>query len=223
MPSHARLTALRELWWAEAGRNQVLPLWEGPKSRAGLHPARVSARRPWRAMCRAAAASARRSCRRCWAGSPRRPRLRSLRTLPGSRPRVLCALGDLNGGWAFYLLDGRPVSCLVSFGESTRMAPGRPSAARRPRRDRPVLALVQRARRVPDCWSTGTGGAGRSSWRTGHVPALATAGARMLVGRDGGLPFNDDYEPPFPFTGVLRRVVLQQRGWRGSADRCRAG
>jgi hypothetical protein len=30
----------------------------------------------------------------------------------------------------------------------------------------------------------------------------------MLVGRDGGLPFNDDYEPPFPFTGVLRRLVL---------------
>jgi hypothetical protein len=40
-------------------------------------------------------------------------------------------------------------------------------------------------------------------------PALATAGARMLIGRDGGLPFNDDYEPPFPFTGVLRRVVLR--------------
>ncbi len=33
-----RLTALRELWWAEAGRNQVLPLWEGPASRTPLHP-----------------------------------------------------------------------------------------------------------------------------------------------------------------------------------------
>ena len=40
-------------------------------------------------------------------------------------------------------------------------------------------------------------------------PGLATAGARMLVGRDRGLAFNADYEPPFPFTATLRRVVLR--------------
>ena len=39
--------------------------------------------------------------------------------------------------------------------------------------------------------------------------ALRTAGARMLVGRDSGLPFNDDYEPPFPLTGTLNRLVLR--------------
>ena len=40
-----RVRALRELWWAEAGRNQVLPLWEGPKSRTGIHPAEYPAPR----------------------------------------------------------------------------------------------------------------------------------------------------------------------------------
>ena len=58
-----RLLALRELWWAEAGRNQVLPLWEGPGPRTGIHPAEYR-RTPRRAMYRAAAGSARRSCRR---------------------------------------------------------------------------------------------------------------------------------------------------------------
>jgi hypothetical protein len=40
-------------------------------------------------------------------------------------------------------------------------------------------------------------------------PGLSTAGARMFVGRDVGLPFNDDYQPPFPCTAVLRRLVIR--------------
>ena len=31
----------------------------------------------------------------------------------------------------------------------------------------------------------------------------------MYVGRDVGLPFNADYEPPFPCTAVLRRLVIR--------------
>ena len=39
--------------------------------------------------------------------------------------------------------------------------------------------------------------------------ALSTAGARMVVGQDRGLPFNDDYQPPFPFSATLRRLVMR--------------
>ena len=31
----------------------------------------------------------------------------------------------------------------------------------------------------------------------------------MFVGRDVGLPFNDDYQPPFPCSAVLRRLVIR--------------
>jgi arylsulfatase len=34
-------------------------------------------------------------------------------------------------------------------------------------------------------------------------------GAGLLVGRDRGFPVSDDYEPPFPFTGTLREVVIE--------------
>ena len=34
-------------------------------------------------------------------------------------------------------------------------------------------------------------------------------GAGLLVGRDRGFPVCDDYEPPFPFTGVLREIVFE--------------
>jgi hypothetical protein len=47
--------------------------------------------------------------------------------------------------------------------------------------------------------------------------ALATAGARMLVGRDRGLPFNDDYEPPFPLTGAILHKLALRAGRPGAA------
>jgi hypothetical protein len=48
----------------------------------------------------------------------------------------------------------------------------------------------------------------------------------MLVGRDAGLPFTGDYEPPFPFTATLRRVVLrsgQPADPRSTAERVDLG
>ena len=44
----------------------------------------------------------------------------------GGAEGVLCAMGDLNDGWALYLLDGNPVAALVSFGISTRLASSQP-------------------------------------------------------------------------------------------------
>ena len=32
---------------------------------------------------------------------------------------------------------------------------------------------------------------------------------RLLVGRDYGTPVCDDYQPPFPFTGHIHRVVCE--------------
>jgi arylsulfatase len=128
----------------------------------------------------------------------------------GSGPAegVICALGDLNGGWAFYLLDGRPVSCLISLGEATRIGGAEVLSA-----GAHVLtvgydpALAGPGRFWLEVDGAVAAEAGHA--RPAMFPGLATAGARMLVGRDGGLPFNRDYEPPFPFNATLRRVVLR--------------
>jgi arylsulfatase len=39
-------------------------------------------------------------------------------------------------------------------------------------------------------------------------PGVSTAGGGLLIGRDRGFAINDDYEPPFAFTGTLRRVAM---------------
>jgi arylsulfatase A-like enzyme len=200
-----RLMALRELWWAEAGRNQVLPLWEGPASQTRLHPAEYPAP--------ASAAYVPGGGGICEAQLPSMiggfTAIAELEVPAGAvAAGVLSALGDLNGGWTFYLLDGRPVTCLVSFGRSTRLAasvavePGSHLVSVRYVPSFSGPALLELA--VDGCVVAATGHDAPAMF-----PGLATAGARMLVGRDGGLPFNDDYEPPFPFTGVLRRLVLR--------------
>ena len=201
-----RVLALRELWWAEAGANQVLPLWEGPKSRTGIHPGEYPA--PREAVYRPGGGGI------CEAQLP--PMIggftarAEIEIAAGGAPAegVICALGDLNGGWGFYLLDGRPVSCLVSLGEVTRIA-GSGTLDSGPHvvtaGYEPSLAGPARFWLDVDGELVAEAGHGRPAM----FPGLATAGARMLVGRDGGLAFNDDYEPPFPLNAALRRLVLR--------------
>jgi arylsulfatase A-like enzyme len=218
-----RAVALRELWWAEAGRNQVLPLWEGPKSRTGIHPAEYPA--PAQASYLPGGGGI------CEAQLPPMTggfsATAEIELPAGSRPAegVICALGDLNGGWAFYLVDGRPVSCLISLGETTRIAGSDLVAAG------PHVLMVSFAPSLtgPARFCLHVDGelvAEAGHGRPALFPGLSTAGARMLVGRDAGLPFTGDYEPPFPFTATLRRVVLrsgQPADPRSTAERVDLG
>ncbi len=215
-----RALELRELWWAEAGRNQVLPLWEGPQSRTELHPGEYPA--PAEAsyvpggggICEAQLPP-------MIGGFTATADIEIPATGEGPAEGVICALGDLNGGWAFYLLDGCPVSCLVSLGQATRVA-GEQALASGPHvvsvSYEPSLTGTARFCLRVDGKPVAEAGHGKPAL----FPGLATAGARMLVGRDRGLPFNADYEPPFPFTATLRRVLLrsaQHADPRTTADR----
>ena len=200
-----RVLALRELWWAEAGRNRVLPLWEGPRSRTGIHPAEYPPPREASylpgggGICEAQLPP-------MIGGFTASAELEIAAGPPAEG--VLCALGDLNGGWAFYLLGGRPVSCLISLGQVTRVASADVLAPGR----RVVSVHYQPSLTGPAAFSLqvdGTPAAEAGHGRPAIFPGLATAGARMYVGRDVGLPFNDDYRPPFPCTAVLRRVVIR--------------
>ena len=44
------------------------------------------------------------------------------------------------------------------------------------------------------------------------IPLSLGLAAGVSVGRDAGAPVTDEYTPPFPFTGTLRRVVYDVSG-----------
>jgi arylsulfatase len=118
---------------------------------------------------------------------------------------MVCAFGDLHDGFALYLLDGCPVATFVSGGQTTRLAA-----------ETPVPSGVCSV-------SLSAGGGqltlavdGETAGTAAHrgmlmFPAVGTAAGGLLVGRDRGLAVSDDYEPPFPFSGTLRRITFSSR------------
>jgi len=198
-PERARL--LEELWWAEAGRNQVLPLFEFPASMAHMHPGELKP--PSSAVYRPGGGPI------AVASLP--PTMGGF-TLTASvvvpedgASGVLTALGDHHGGWGFYVLDGRPVAAFALLGSSARVAAPDPLA---PGAHELVLRYeTGRSARVVLAVD-GIDVAEAPLPGMLFFPNLTTAGAGMFVGRDRGLPLTEDYRPPFPFTGTLERVEL---------------
>jgi arylsulfatase len=193
-----------ELWWAEAGRNQVLPLEDGFISRAsGLEPS------PWGFRARAELAPGGGPV--CETFVP--PMMGGFRLtaeveLPDAGAHgVIAALGDWHNGWALYFLDGRPVVCINRFGEPFRAAAARSLAAGR----HVVEALYRRASRGGGPLALRADGALVGE---GHVAGdlpfrWQIGGTGILVGHDRGFPVCDDYRPPAPFSGTIERVVLE--------------
>lgn len=212
--------ALRDLWWAEAGRNQVLPLWEGPQSRTGIHPGEYPP--PVEATYVPGGGGICEAQLPPMLGGFTATAFIEIQASSGAPAEgVICALGDMNGGWAFYLLAGRPLSCLVSFGQATRVAGADALAPGRHK----VVVSYEPSLTGPARFCLHVDGeivAEAVHGKPAMFPGLSTAGARMLVGRDIGLPFNEDYQPPFPFTATLHRVVLrsgQPEDLRTTAER----
>ena len=123
------------------------------------------------------------------------------------RPAILAAMGDWTGGFALFVRDGRLVFVLNRAGDEARVesevaGPARPSRARVR-----VHARPRRARRRR-CSTT-------TSWsrtRCSRCPrrwCSSTAAPCSCSGRDRGLPVCADYEPPFPWTGVLHELVIE--------------
>lgn len=201
----ARAAAMAELWWGEAGRNQVLPLFEGPSSLSALHPGEFSP--PEAASYTAGGGPI------CEAQLPPMAggfsATAELDVPEGALAEgVICALGDLNGGWALYLLEGRPVACLVSSGQGTRLTAPEPIAAGR----RTVsLRYLPGRGGGPNLFLLLDGVEVAQGDHGGLVmfPALSTAGGGLLVGRDRGLAVCEDYQPPFPLSGPLRSLVIR--------------
>ncbi|HEX7094546.1 MAG TPA: arylsulfatase, partial [Acidimicrobiales bacterium] len=113
-----RVRQLEELWWVEAGRNQVLPLFEGTPEPRHTHPGEYP--RPARAVYRPGGGTIAES---------RLPAMFGGFTVTAdvdvpdgaAAHGVICALGDRHGGWALYVVDGRPIVTFVVFGRTTRL------------------------------------------------------------------------------------------------------
>jgi arylsulfatase len=197
-----RLRAMIELWWAEAGRNQVLPLMDSFLGRASaLIPPPHGPR--WRAELRPGGGAVSEDSIPPLMGGFR---LQADVDVAAPASGILCALGDWSNGWAFYLLEGKPVltfnilgtlyrfagAHVVSAGSHTIGAEYRWGSAGRSLSllvDGAVVAHGPLRPRLPLRWQIG--------------------GAGLLVGHDRGFPVCDDYEPPFPFSGTLQRLLIE--------------
>ena len=203
---------LVERWWAEAGRNNVLPIADsflGRVDRARAVAARAAVAQRCSGPGGGPVSEDALPAARCRV--PAHGRARRSAPTDGRRPSgVLCALGDWSNGWALFVrrrasgggVRGRSASEYPS-GVAGRAragrAPGRPSSTERDRgaaggpvrplgRRRRCVAEGRHRRHLPIRWQIGGGG--------------------LLVGRDAGFPVIDDYAPPAPFTGTLHRIEL---------------
>jgi len=119
---------------------------------------------------------------------------------------IICALGDWSNGWALYLLDGRPVLAFNILGRLFRFAATAPIAAGR----RALVVELQWAGRASTVAVAVDGTVVAQGELTRRLPfRWQIGGAGLLVGRDRGFPVCDDYQPPFPFSGVIKRLVIE--------------
>jgi arylsulfatase len=200
----ARLKALQELWWAEAERNQVLPLDDSFLGRAvAMEPApnpprHLTTYRP------GGGGIAEDMLPAIGAGF----RLHVPLTIADdSAGGIVCVLGDWSNGWALYVLDGRPVAAFSLFGDGYRVAAPEPLVAG-------SHDLVVEYERLG-----GGGGALRlnvdgSAVAEGVLPRdlpfrWQIGGAGLLIGHDRGFPVCDDYEPPFEFQGTIEHLTFE--------------
>ena len=204
---------MEQLWWAEAGRNQVLPLFEFPGTMAHLHPGEF----PPRAQARYRPGGGPIQESQLPAATGGFVLTARVGVPEAGASGIVTALGDRHGGWALYLLDGRPVATFALLDGAVRVAgdsvvpPGEH-----------VLELRYEAGRSARAVLAVDGSEVAEASLPGLVffPNLSTAGAGMLVGRDRGVPVSSDYRPPFAFTGALHEVEM--RSGRPAARPARA-
>ena len=192
---------VREIWWEEAAKNDVLPMSEGLTSRLGsIIPPEYPP-----------------SQRRTF--YPLSPVLdESLPYLAGGftievdaevsaagGEGILCALGDWNGGFALYVRGGRLVFAY---------RPGGQLAITRSETMVPVANHVLGVRcrpgpRAVQFTLTCDGNAiGSSSAEVAMTFSFQNGGTFLRLGHDSGFPVIDEYDPPFEWTGRIKHVVV---------------
>jgi arylsulfatase len=208
----ARPEKLRELvdrWWTEAEKHQVLPLDDRPFSELVFErPPSVAPRTRYvywpeaAAVPEAVAVNVRN----------RSHTVRAEVEVPAAGAEgVLVAQGSLLGGWTLYVKDGRLRYAHNFVGlEEHRIRADVPLA---PGARVLELRFTRTAEHRGDVALLVDG----TVVARGEVPRFTTTrfsltGAGLTCGRGNGLAVTDDYRGPFPFTGRIRRVVVEVEG-----------
>jgi arylsulfatase len=200
-----KLRELLDRWWAEAGAHDVLPLDDREYERVAANAeARARSRYVYYpGMARIDRLSAPYITDRSW-------RLTAeVEIPPAGAEGVLLAAGSRFAGHVLYLRDGRLVyeyAYSTAVRHAIRSATPVPAGSRvlgyefrrtGPWRGRGTLSIDGRVVGEVDIPKT---------W-----PVHGTT-AGVSCGHDGGAPVSDAYSAPFPFTGTLRRVVVELDG-----------
>lgn len=201
-----RLRQMVELWWREAGRNDVLPLMASQESLAQSEPHPYPERSRYVFLPDGGpilTASPFRNGFRLSADieTPEREKIDG----------IICAQGDWHGGWACYFLGGY-LTVTFNFGGSSHKVVSKERAS-----------LGKHKVQLEYC----PGSLGHGSVRVTmdgqevgstflakltlleRVITLNLNVGKLLVGRDQGFPVSEDYMPPFPFTGKINHVVFE--------------
>jgi arylsulfatase len=222
-----RVAALEQLWWNEAGRNQVLPLEDSMIGRAVAMEPGPNLPRHRRVFRPGAGPVAEDFLPGLGGGFRLTARVVLAGDGDGSPARgIVCALGDWSGGWAWWLDGGRPVATFCLLGTPHRIiGHGDPLGAG-------PHSLGLDYERRPTGGGTITLRVGEDVAGTGDIPEdlpfrWQIGGAGLRIGHDAGLPVDDGYRPPFALTGTVELVefaipALAPRQPRAEAEIARA-
>jgi len=206
------LRQLEDLWWSEAGRNQVLPLIAG-----GWTLERFEAAEPPRVRNRYVYLPG--------GGTIMTPsfvgRVDVEMDATGDAPAsgIVCAhrvyeIGFLlHAGWACYALDGRVIFALEHFEDRPyRLVIDGASISGRHTLGITVMpgetadhASALTITLTLDGQEVGAGSVPLRSQFEADTIRWQTFTGKLIFGRDDGIPVSDDYEPPFPFEGRILR------------------
>jgi hypothetical protein len=139
-------------------------------------------------------------------------RLTAVVAVPERPEGVLCALGDWNAGFAFFVRDGLLSFVVNAAGDISKVAADIPV----PSGGASTVDLA--CTFVPDA----AGGSftlthdgvvvGRAASEHAMPLTWQHGGTALVLGHDTGFPVCDDYAVPFPWTGVIHEVVIEVPG-----------
>jgi arylsulfatase len=199
-----RVHRLSELWAAEAGRNNVLPISDGLVDRLAGFILPTWPPGPSRTFRPGGGPIADESLPLLWGGFTMTAEIDAGPDDGG----VVFAIGDWFGGYALYLVDGRAHFTFARSADILELAASSP--------------LVAGRHAIAVSYALGADGApGRmvllvDDASVDEVPvagmlpvALQHGGAGLRLGRDTGFPVSPRYTPPAPFSGTVHQLHVE--------------
>jgi arylsulfatase len=200
------LERLKEQWSYEAGRNNVWPLTDAMHGRA---PQQITPP-PYPPRARSVYLPGGSPVFDKWLPSfSAGARLAATVETDGRMPEgILCALGDRTSGFAFYVKSGEIIFAMTSLGLTARAVARLP--ALREGSHELACVLVSTGQDSMAFTLEVDGRAIGETAATISAPYIwQFGGTGFCLGYDRPLSVTEDYEPPFPWTGVLRSVIVE--------------